>query len=103
MQSNLGSSMLVTLQKKSLLARIKCPHKNSNCAVVIFILCFTTVIIVSYCFDRVRVQVQAMATPGFLSRVFLFHFEKISGHFGLFLGVSGRFGKYRLKFKIWQA
>ena len=32
--------------------------KNSNCAVVIFILCFTTVIIVSYCFDRVRVQVQ---------------------------------------------
>ena len=39
---------------------------------------------------------EAMATPGILSRVFLFHFEKISG-------VLGRFGKYRLKFKIWPA
>jgi len=25
-----------------------------------------------------------VVTPGILSRVFLFHFEKISGHFGLF-------------------
>ena len=25
-----------------------------------------------------------MVTPGILSRVFLFHFEKISGHFGVF-------------------
>ena len=25
-----------------------------------------------------------VAAPGILSRVFLFHFEKISGHFGLF-------------------
>ena len=29
-----------------------------------------------------------MATLGILSRVFLFHFEKISGHFGLFQDVS---------------
>ena len=27
---------------------------------------------------------EPVATPGILSRVFLFHFEKISGHFSLF-------------------
>ena len=35
-----------------------------------------------------------VATPEILFRVFLFHFEKISS-------VSGRFGKYWPKFKIW--
>ena len=38
----------------------------------------------------------SVSTPGILSRVFLFYFEKISG-------VLGRFGKYRPKFKIWPA
>ena len=42
---------------------------------------------------KVKIDDQAVATPGILSRVFLFYFEKISGHFG----------KYRLKFKIWPA
>ena len=52
----------------------------------------------------------AVATPGILSRVFLFHFEKISGHFGLFwlfwdvsvnTGRNSRFGlkKKNLKAK----
>ena len=41
-----------------------------------------------------------MVTPEILSRVFLFHFEKILSNFGLF---SGHFGKYMLKFKIWPA
>ena len=31
-----------------------------------------------------KIDDQAVATPGILSRVFLFYFEKISGHFGLF-------------------
>ena len=34
-----------------------------------------------------------MVTPRFLSRVFLFHFEKISDHFGLFLDVSINIGQ----------
>ena len=40
-----------------------------------------------------------VVTPGILSRMFLFHFEKISDHFGLFQDVSvntdrnSRFGK----------
>ena len=33
---------------------------------------------------KVKIDDQAVATPGILSRVFLFYFEKISGHFGLF-------------------
>ena len=43
---------------------------------------------------------QTVVTPEILSRVFLFHFEKISSNFGLF---SGHFGKYMLKFNIWPA
>ena len=49
-----------------------------------------------------------MATPEVLSKVFLFHFEKISGHFGLFqvfrdvsvnTGRNSRFGlKKKTKF-----
>ena len=39
--------------------------------------------------SRLRdVVVPPMATLEILSRVFLFHFEKISGHFGLFRDVS---------------
>ena len=50
-----------------------------------------------------------MATPKILSRVFLFHFEKISGHFGLFrvfrdvlvnTGRNSRFGLKKKKKKI---
>ena len=33
---------------------------------------------------KVKIDDQAVATPGILSRVFLFYFEKISGHSGLF-------------------
>ena len=43
---------------------------------------------------------QTVVTPEILSRVFLFHFEKILSNFGLF---SGHFGKYMLKFKILPA
>ena len=47
----------------------------------------------------------AVATPGILSRVFLFHFEKNLGHFGLFrvfrdvlinTGKNLRFGRYEV-------
>ena len=46
-----------------------------------------------------------MATLGILSRVFLFYFEKISGHFGLFwafqdvlinIGRNSRFGQHEV-------
>ena len=46
-----------------------------------------------------------MATPGILSRVFLFYFEKISGHFSLFqvfwdvsvnTGQNSKFGRYEV-------
>ena len=33
---------------------------------------------------KVKIDDQAVATLGILSRMFLFYFEKISGHFGLF-------------------
>ena len=48
-----------------------------------------------------------MGTPEILSRVFLFHFEKISGHFGLFqvfrdvsvnTGRNSRFGLKKKNF-----
>ena len=47
----------------------------------------------------------AVATPGILSRVFLFHFEKISGHFNLFqvfrdvsvnIGRNSRFDRHEV-------
>ena len=46
-----------------------------------------------------------MVAPGILSKVFLFHFEKISGHFGLFrvfqdisvnTGQNSRFGQHEI-------
>ena len=46
-----------------------------------------------------------VATPGILSRVFLFHFEKISDHFSLFsmfwvvsvnTGQNSRFGRHEI-------
>ena len=49
--------------------------------------------------------VKSMAAPGILSRVFLFHFEKISGHFCLFrvfrdisvnTGQNSRFGQHEV-------
>ena len=43
-----------------------------------------------------------MATPEILFRVFLFYFEKISGHFGLFRDIlvnTGRNSKFGLKKK----
>ena len=38
-------------------------------------------------FVSVREYLGSVATPGILYRVFLFHFEKISGHFCLFRDV----------------
>ena len=49
--------------------------------------------------------VKTVATPGILSRVFLFYFEKISGHFSLFrvfwdvsvnTGRNSKFGRYEV-------
>ena len=45
---------------------------------------------------------QSVATPGILSKVFLFHFEKISSNFNLFRNVSintgrnSRFGQHEV-------
>ena len=53
----------------------------------------------------VTFDAHAMATLRILSRVFLFHFEKISGHFGLFrvfrdvsvnTGRNSRFGQHEV-------